>query len=120
MGDGEPAVEEGRVDAPEVDGVARVAVVQVSQVGVGAVQAGFYRTAQQEDGGRGAVVGAGAAVFIQAAAELGEDEHQHAVGFARFLQVVQEGRERLRRGGAGAGRAAEAELLWVSKPSRCV
>ena len=35
----QPPVEHGRVDAAEVDGVDRVAVLEVGQVGVGAVQA---------------------------------------------------------------------------------
>ncbi len=90
----QPAVEHGRVNASEVDGVARIAVVKMSEIRVGAVQAGFHGTAEQEDRRGRAMVRAAAAVFTQATAELGEDEDQYAVGFARFLQVVQERRER--------------------------
>ena len=116
----QPAVEHGRVDAAEVDGVARIAVVEVGQVGVGAVQAGLDRTAQQEDRGRGAVVGAAAAVLAQAAAELGEDQDQHPVGFARFLQVVEERRERRPELAQQSSACCWSWPLWVSKPSRWV
>ena len=69
----------------------------MGQIGVGAVQAGFDRAAQQEDRGGRAVVRSGAAVFTQAAAEFGEDQNQHPLGFARFLEVVEERRERCRQ-----------------------
>ena len=90
MGDFQPLVEQGRVDAAEVDGVDRVAVLEAGQVGVRAVQAGLDGLAQEEDRGRGAVVGPAAAVLAQPPAELREDQHQHPLGFARILQVVEE------------------------------
>ena len=96
-GDGQPAVEDRGVDAPEVDRMTRIAVVQVSKIGIGPVQAGLHGTAQQKDRRCGAMVCAGAAVFIQPAAELGEDQDQHAIGFTRFLQVVKKGSERSAR-----------------------
>ena len=97
MRHGQPAVENGRIDLPEVDGVPRIAVFEMNQIGINAVQAGFHRPAEQEDRRRGAVVRAAAAVFAQVPAELGEDENQHPFRFARFLKVVQEGQERHRK-----------------------
>ena len=95
MGDAQPSVEHGRVDGAEVDRVVGVvAVVEVGEVRVWPVQARLDRPAQEEDGGRGAVVGPAAAVLAQATAELGEDQDQHPVGLARFLQVAEERRER--------------------------
>jgi hypothetical protein len=70
----QPPVEERGVDMAEVEGVGRVAVFQSGQVGMGAVQAGLDGPTEQEDLGRGAVVGPAAAVLAQPPAELGEDQ----------------------------------------------
>ena len=94
MRDAEPLVEHGRVDGAEVDGMTGVAVVEVGKIGVRPVQTRFHRPAQEENGGRGAVVSAAAAVFAQPAAEFGEDQDQHPLRLARFLQVIEERPER--------------------------
>src|SRR5262249_32308262 len=64
-GAGEPLVEDGGVDAAEVDGVLRVAVHQVAQVRVGAVHPGAHARPDQEHRRGRAVVGPGAGVLVQ-------------------------------------------------------
>ena len=65
MGNAQPLVEHGRVDATEVDGVDRIAVSETSQVRVRAVQAGLDGLAQKEYRGCGAVIGPTAAVLVR-------------------------------------------------------
>ena len=54
-----------------------VAVVEVGQAGLGAVEAAPHPAAEQEHRAGGAVVGAVAAVGPHPAAELGVDQHHH-------------------------------------------
>lgn len=86
----EPLVQQGRVDGAEVGVHPQVAVVEVRQAGVFAVDAALDGPAREEhDAGR-PVVGAGRAVLLDAPAELRE-------GHGDVASVAQGGAEGERR-----------------------
>src|SRR5262249_36859982 len=91
----EPAVQERGIDPAEVDGVLRVAVGQVAQVGIGAVQPRLDPRSEQEHRGGGAVIGAAAGVLRKTTPELRKDQHQRPAGVSRLAQVVEEGPQRV-------------------------
>src|SRR5437868_2955638 len=81
----QPAVQHRGIDLAEIDSVFRVAVLQVLQVWIGAVQARRHGRTQDKDRAGSAVVGTAAGVLLEATAELREDEHQHTLGVARLV-----------------------------------
>ena len=68
-----------------------VAFRQIGEARVRAMQAALDARSGDEEAGRLAVVGAGAGVFRDAAAELGEGHEHDAFVIALFLEVGEEG-----------------------------
>src|SRR5688572_22196387 len=65
----QPLANRGRVNTPEVGGHLQVAVVQVGEAGRRAIETALDALPDEEHGRRRAVVGAQAAVLLDAAAE---------------------------------------------------
>ena len=77
----EPALEDGGVNLSEISFVDDVSVHQVSEVGGVTVNAGLDLVSKEEDGRGGAMIGAGAAIFLDAAAKFAEGEDQDSLAF---------------------------------------
>ena len=105
----EPVFEDRGVDVAEIHGVDEVAPIEFFQAGGLAVEAGLDFSPEEEHWGCGAVVGALAGVFSDAAAEFAEGHREHAVEISLRLEVGGESRER------GAEFSHEsAVVLWSS------
>ena len=83
----QPVVENGRIDPAEIDGVPWVAVLEFSEVRIGAMEAGTDARAREEHGRRRAVIGAKVGILGQPTTKLREHEEQHATGFTRPPEV---------------------------------
>src|SRR5690348_5394912 len=89
-----PAVENGGVDGAEIDSVFQVAVlVETAQAGRLAEDAPVDGTAQYEHRSGGAVIGAQAAIFFDAAPKLRPGHDNHVIGLTVREQVVVKGGE---------------------------
>ena len=87
----EPLVEDGIIDATEIGGVLEVFFGVEVEVGALTQNAAFDIATHHKEGGGGAVVGAGAAVFSGAASKFGEGHGEDlVVAFIRF-EVALEG-----------------------------
>lgn len=78
----QPAVENGRIDPSEIDGVTGIAVLKVGEVGISPVQSGPNTRPGDEYRQSGAVIGSPAGIFGQPAAELREGKQDHTLVFA--------------------------------------
>ena len=118
-----------RVDVPEVGGELQVAVVEVGEVGLLAVQAAAHRRAEQEHVRRRAVVGPVGGVGAHPPAELGVDRDDHALPPARSspsgprtrLTAASSSLEQAllrRRGRRRAGRSRRARRRTPGSPRR--
>src|SRR5262249_40544091 len=86
----QPAVEDSGVDAAEVGVVLQIAGVQVAQAGVLADRTALDARAGHEQARAGAVVGAGAAVLVDAPAELGVGHPAQPLVVAARRQVLEQ------------------------------
>src|SRR5258705_11545627 len=103
------------IDGPEVDAVLQVAVAADREARPLTVKTAFHRVTDEEHRRRGAMVGAGIAGLLRAAAELGPRRDEDAIGHAVRREV------RVERGDRAADVAHEAlvtrELLVVRVPA---
>jgi len=96
-GSRQPFVQQGGVDAAVVGVHAQVAVVEVGQAGVVAVDAAFDPASGEEHDAGGAVVCPGGAVFFDTPTELGEGHGHDIVGPALKREIVVERRDTVRQ-----------------------
>src|SRR5437868_5829295 len=78
-GPAEPLGQERGIDRAEVKLEFQVPIGQIVQTRMFADQAGLNAAADEKNRRRRAVVGSAAGVFLDAAAELTEDERHHAI-----------------------------------------
>ena len=107
----EPLLDRRGVDAPEVRRHLHVAVVEIGEARMLAVEAALDALADDEHRRRGAVIGAEAAVLFDAASELGEDHDGDFVRPADALEVLDESAHGV--GGVHQQPAMEIGLLHV-------
>ncbi len=84
----EPILKEARVNRPEIGVVLEVALIQIRETRVFAVEAGLHGIADQKHLRRRTVVGAEAAVLLRGTAEFREGGGQRAVALSVASQVT--------------------------------
>ena len=84
----EPILKEARVNRPEIGVVLEVALIQIRETRVFAMEATLHGIADQEHLRCRPVVGAEAAVLLRGAAEFREGGGQHAAAQSVTFQVT--------------------------------
>src|SRR5207245_11284337 len=90
-----PTVEHRRIDGAEIDEVLEVAIHEVGETGLHAIQSALQGLAKDEHWRCRAVVGAAAAVLRAAAAELGDRQDIHSISIPLRAQIFVEGSDAL-------------------------
>src|SRR5579863_7228336 len=99
-GSAHPAIQHGGIDGAKINGIFQVAIrVEVAQAGRLAKDALVDGITQHEHGRSCAVIGSLAAIFFDAAPELGPCHHYHIIGFAMRSKIIVEGGESICKGG---------------------
>jgi alkanesulfonate monooxygenase SsuD/methylene tetrahydromethanopterin reductase-like flavin-dependent oxidoreductase (luciferase family) len=109
----QPAVEDSRIDPPEIDRMTGIAVLKFGQVGVRPVESRMNSRPGEEHRRGGAVVGSPAGVFGKPAAELREGEQDHSLLLTRALEVFKERGQRLTELRQKSGMRFELVLVGV-------
>ena len=110
--DAEPLLDHRRVDAAEVGGHLQVAVVQIDQARVPAIQPTLDTLTNDEHRCRGAVIGAETGILLDPSTKFREHHDGHVARSPDPLQILDKSTDRV--GGVGKQPRVRVRLVHVS------